>query len=266
MSTSVITSSTVPQTAAKPDRIAAVAREFESLFSSMMLKAMRGTAGEGSLVPASMGEKIYTSMLDDEYAGMLASGGELGLASVIEKEMRRLEAGTPSAAGLQMPAWMIDNRMLGSGTAGPQRGSADVGQLSNRVERWGDLISSAAQTHGVDRDLVAAVIAQESGGNPYALSRAGAKGLMQLMDATARNLGVRHSFDPARNVDGGVRYLRQMLDKYDGDERLALASYNAGPGAVDKYNGVPPYPETRQYVQSVLDLRRQFAVLGGEKE
>ena len=117
------------------------------------------------------------------------------------------------------------------------------------------LIQATAQREGVDPALVRSVVQAESNFNPKAISPAGAKGLMQLMDGTARTLGVRDSFDPVQNVSGGVRYLRQMLDRYDGDERLALAAYNAGPGAVDQYRGIPPYAETQQYVKRVLQYR-----------
>jgi soluble lytic murein transglycosylase-like protein len=110
----------------------------------------------------------------------------------------------------------------------------------------------------VDSSLVAAVIAQESAGNQYAVSRAGAKGLMQLIDTTARQLGVSKVYDPAQNIFGGAKYLRQLLDRFGGDKSLALASYNAGPGAVDRYQGIPPYRETQEYVRRVLDLESQF--------
>ena len=115
-----------------------------------------------------------------------------------------------------------------------------------------ELITRYASNNGVRRDLVRAVIQVESAFNPAALSNKGAMGLMQLMPATARQLGVRNAFDPVENIRGGVAYLRQLLDRYSGDERLALAAYNAGPGAVDR-NGqtVPPYRETRDYVSRV---------------
>jgi len=118
-----------------------------------------------------------------------------------------------------------------------------------------DLIDEHASRHGIRKDLVRAVIQVESGFNPRAISNKGAMGLMQLMPATARQLGVANPFDPDQNVRGGVAYLRQLLDRYDGDERLALAAYNAGPGAVDSHGQtVPPYSETRDYVSKVKKL------------
>lgn len=112
-------------------------------------------------------------------------------------------------------------------------------------------IEEAARRHGVDPRLVAAVARRESAWNANAVSRTGACGIMQLMPATARYLGVTNVFDARENIFGGARYLRTLLDAFDGDLDLTLAAYNAGPGAVEKYRGVPPYRETQAYVAAV---------------
>ena len=114
------------------------------------------------------------------------------------------------------------------------------------------LADEAARRHGLDPALVRAVVAVESGFQPQAVSPKGAQGLMQLMPATARELGVADPFDAAANLDGGSRYLRSLLARYQGDLAKALAAYNAGMGAVARHRGVPPYAETRQYVRKVL--------------
>ena len=122
--------------------------------------------------------------------------------------------------------------------------------------RFDGLIDEHASQHGVDPDLVRAVIQVESAFNPLAVSNKGAMGLMQLMPATATAFGVANPFDPAQNIGGGVRYLKQLLSKYDQKVELALAAYNAGPGAVDRYGQqVPPYRETRDYVQRITRVK-----------
>jgi soluble lytic murein transglycosylase-like protein len=117
-----------------------------------------------------------------------------------------------------------------------------------------DAINNACSRHGVDPALVHAIVKVESDFNPYALSRKGAMGLMQLMPQTAIDMNVHNIFNPHENVDGGVRYLRYLIDRYDGNLTLALAAYNAGESAVKKWGTVPPFPETQNYVQRVLTL------------
>ena len=113
-------------------------------------------------------------------------------------------------------------------------------------------IRDAAERYGVPIRLVSAVIRAESGFNPRAVSPKGAQGLMQLMPTTAATLGVRNSFDPRQNIDGGVRHLRGLIDRFPNNLPLALAAYNAGEKAVQQYRGIPPYPETQDYVTKVL--------------
>ena len=128
------------------------------------------------------------------------------------------------------------------------------------------LARASAERHGLDAELVMAVVAVESGFQPRAVSPKGAQGLMQLMPPTARELGVRNAFDPAQNLDGGSRYLSALIARYGGDLTKALAAYNAGQGAVDRHGGVPPYRETRNYVRKVLQKRDAAKERGREKE
>jgi soluble lytic murein transglycosylase len=145
----------------------------------------------------------------------------------------------------------IESRPRGLSISAPTRSRAPV------QNGFDALIARAARTHGVDPALVKAVIAAESNFQTEAVSRVGAQGLMQLMPATSAELGVQDPLRPDENVRGGVRYLRSLIDRYD-DLSLALAAYNAGPTAVDRYGGIPPYRETRAYVKRVLTYYRDY--------
>jgi soluble lytic murein transglycosylase-like protein len=125
-------------------------------------------------------------------------------------------------------------------------------------EKYADVIDNAADLHQVDPALVRAVIHAESAFNPHAVSPKGARGLMQLMPSTAKMLGVRNAFSPESNIHGGTRYLAQLLRRYR-NEIHAIAAYNAGSVPVDRYNGVPPFSETREYVRRVLKLKKQYS-------
>jgi soluble lytic murein transglycosylase len=125
------------------------------------------------------------------------------------------------------------------------------GAFSRGLRAFAHIIRSAAERYGVDTRLVEAIVQAESAGNPTAVSPKGARGLMQLMPERAAELGVRDSFDPHQNVDGGVRHMRDLLQRFGGDVTLALAAYNAGEAAVRAYGGIPPFAETREYVRRV---------------
>jgi hypothetical protein len=138
----------------------------------------------------------------------------------------------------------------------------NFGRIRLNTNAYSSEIASASAQFGVEEAIVRAIIHAESSYNPGALSRVGAQGLMQLMPATARRFGVSNAFDPAQNIRGGVQYLGWLLKRFNGDLTLAAAGYNAGEGAVDKYKGVPPYAETRRYVQRVAQLAERYRSAG----
>ena len=155
----------------------------------------------------------------------------------------------------------------------PQPPSAPVASAAIAAPNVPELITAAGAQHHIDADLLASVIRAESGGRANAVSRTGARGLMQLMPGTAHQLGVSDAFRPDQNIAGGTTYLDQLLDRYDPHNdthglALALAAYNAGPAAVDRYHGVPPFSETRAYVVRVMNefKRRKLALEHGATE
>jgi soluble lytic murein transglycosylase-like protein len=155
-----------------------------------------------------------------------------------------------------------EQRPTGAPEDGEERGEGD----STESTPFDTFIEEASALYGVSADLVRAVIQTESGFDPRAVSGVGAKGLMQLMPRTARALGIKDPFDPRQNIFGGVKYLSQLLERYNGNVSLALASYNAGPGNVAKHRGIPPFRETRGYVKKITGILADAAELPGTSE
>lgn len=145
------------------------------------------------------------------------------------------------------------------------QGVSNVQRTNNLTNRTqiDELIKEYSQKYGLDSDFVKAVVKQESGFNEKATSKCGAMGLMQLMPGTAKALNVNDPYNARDNIEGGVKYLKGLMDRFDGDMKLALAAYNAGPNAVKKYNGVPPYNETQNYVKNIMSMYQRIQS-GGE--
>lgn len=195
--------------------------------------------------------------------------GPEGARARMEELMGRIESlrspGSPSVPSpAPRPEAMDFSSLIASvNPSGPMGGFEPLNPLSGPIgvrlaagsEQAGEMKSlaiEAAQRHGLSEALFSALVEQESGFNPRAVSSAGAQGLTQLMPGTARALGVTDPFDPRQSLDGGARYLAQMMQEFGGDTRLALAAYNAGPGAVRRHGGVPPFAETQAYVRRIM--------------
>lgn len=147
-----------------------------------------------------------------------------------------------------------NRKKVKSGSGRPRKSSSRSASSPQSRGNYAEIIRQACDRHGVDPALVKALIRVESGFDPYALSRKGAMGLMQLMPQTALAWNVRDSFDPAENIDGGVKYLRHLIDRYEGNLSLALAAYNSGETAVKRWGTIPPFKETQNYVRKVMRI------------
>ena len=213
-----------------------------------MIQNLLSTSGHTSAMQRAVQMNNQINTINNQWAPVAKNPQVSPELTKIQSFDKVLQASAKSKFGdlLTNPSTRVSAQIYSNSVAKSQ--SAELPTKSKIKE----LISRAAQKHGVDEKLVNALVKQESGFNPNAKSKVGAMGLMQLMPATAKGLGVTNPMDPEQNIEGGVKYLKSMMDRYNGNIILALAAYNAGPGAVDKYDGVPPYAETQNYVKSIL--------------
>jgi soluble lytic murein transglycosylase-like protein len=243
------------------------ALDFESMFLGQLMKGMRQTISQDETTGPSSERQTFTEMLDQQYASLSARSK----ANLDPQAPERARSGTTHSLAAQVYRSMLRHDATTSAPfqLHPEIPSKPVNAPPSKTKPLDEttlagLANDAARRHGLPASLIRSVIQAESGGDSTAVSRSGAKGLMQLMDGTASDLGVTDSFDPVANVNGGARYLKELMTRFKGDITKALAAYNAGPGAVEKHAGVPPFPETKAYVKTVLNRMRHFEKLLGE--
>ena len=236
-------------TDAQKAKIENAAKQFESLLTSMMLKSMTKTS-EGMFGDKSFGGDYFDTVFQNEIASFISKNKSMGVANVLYKKITGEDMGSKAQSSQLSPLNNGSNSDLklnnDSIPITPSTKSTD------RLSRYDDIINSASQQFGVDKNLIKSVILTESAANERAVSSEKAKGLMQLIDSTAKEMGVSNVWDPKQNILGGTKYLAQMLQKFNGNVDLALASYNAGPQNVEKYGGVPPFEETQNYIKRVM--------------
>ncbi len=236
-------------------KIASAAKQFESMLTSMMLKSMDKTTG-GMLGEEGYGNDMFDTVFEQEIASYVSNTKSLGLAEDLYRKITG-EDMTPEMKS------KINNRIshssFNSSSVSPDAAPVKPSSGSlDRLNKYDEHIEEAAKSYGVDKNIIKSVIMTESAGNNKAVSSSKAKGLMQLMDSTAADMGVNNVFNPQENINGGTKYLSQMLRQYNGDLKLALAAYNAGPQNVEKYNGVPPFEETKNYINKVMGYLNHF--------
>jgi Rod binding domain-containing protein len=244
--------------------LAKAARGFEAIFINMMLKEMKqGMLEDEDKGDGGFGSDTLRGYMDMQLSDELSKQGPgIGIAQMIYSQLSGGEKlptiTTERASGaIDKLKNYIDSNLdsdkeqeSSAVSESPYIANNFQDRVSDRLAKYKDIISKAAETYNVPESLIKGIIVTESAGKSDAKSAVGAKGLMQLMDSTAKSLGVSNSYDPEQNIMGGAKYISQMLEKFGSTEK-ALAAYNAGPGAVQKYDGIPPYKETQNYVQRV---------------
>lgn len=234
-----------------------VSKQFESLLTSMMLKSMNQTSGGGMFGENNFGGDFFDSIFQYEIADQMSKGTGFGVADQIYK---RLTGENLSSEVLntklepikKQPKIEVTSSNLETPVVKPSN------QSLTRLGKYEEIINEASETYGVDKNIIKSVILAESSAKENAVSTANAKGLMQIIDSTAKYLGINNVWDPKENIMGGAKYLSELLRKYNGNLKFALAGYNAGPGNVDKYNGIPPFAETQTYVKRVTGYLKNF--------
>ncbi len=230
-------------------KLAKASKDFESMLTSMMIKSMTETTN-GLFGKENYGGDVLDVLFETEMANHITESKGMGIAdklfsSMTGEDLKLYSKSNTSDAIKNISKSVSPNNVIASSKVQPSENALQ------RIGQYDDIISNAANKYSVDKNLIKSVILTESAGKADAKSKANAKGLMQLMDSTASDMGVKNSWDPKENIFGGTKYLAKLLNQFDGELDLALAAYNAGPGNVNKYDGIPPFKETQAYVKRV---------------
>jgi len=221
-------------------------RRFEALFLNQLLKESFKRTGWTKSTVGGLG--VYGALATEALASALSERGGFGIAEMLMK-------GLQGKLGSEIPVRARKVEPAGGEPSGPRA------RVLQRLKSIDPVITHVSRSLGVAANWVRAMIIEESGVRPKAVSDKGAAGLMQLMEATAREVGVEDRFDVVENIRGGVSYFKKLLNRFGNKHQLALAAYNAGPGSVRKYGGIPPYPETREYVEKVTRTKELLDVI-----
>ncbi|MCS7228991.1 MAG: transglycosylase SLT domain-containing protein [Candidatus Kryptonium sp.] len=241
------------------------AESFEAVFLNFMLRSMLKVFSdkENSIFDGdNFGGDVLDGIFYLEISKHIAKNGKFGIAELIYDHFSKMDSVdfkiNQPEENKKIEIKRENNKVEFENKQKKKLINRYGESLIDKINRFSDLIKKASKELDVPEELIKAVIAVESAGNVFAVSPKGAKGLMQLMDSTAEFVGVKNIWHPAENIYGGVKYLRHLLEKFNGDVKLALAGYNAGPENVEKYRGIPPFPETIEYVSKVMRYMKIF--------
>ena len=244
-------------------KLKAAAKDFEAVFMQYMLKTMQESekvAGQDD-EEQGYGKDIMTGLFNTELSKYITNKSDLGIGNMLYKQLTGedmdSDVSKPSSSASALIGQMFSDERVQQRVLQKIQAYSSGSVLEN-VGKYSDIINEAAGKYDVKPNLIKAVIAAESGGKADSLSSKNAKGLMQLLDTTAKEVGVTNVFDPHENILGGTKYLKDLIEKFSGNVDMALASYNAGPAAVDQYGGIPPFSETQNYVKRVNSYLQMF--------
>lgn len=236
---------------AEKSKLAKASKDFESMLTTMMIKSMTKTT-DGLFGKDNYGGDVLDVLFETEMANYITDAKGMGIADKIYNSLtgEKISDNTVNSKKVDLPQKINLNDRKKSTAINKDKVTPSDSAM-NRLKKYNKIIDEAAKKYNIDDKLIKSVILTESSARSDVKSKADAKGLMQLMDSTATAMGVGNPWDPKENIHGGAKYLSKLLNLYKGNKDKALAAYNAGMGNVKKYNGIPPFKETQNYIQRV---------------